>query len=181
MSAVEEGSQGDAPENQNHGWHPADWVVVRTDIEPWPEPVDGQALLDELVRTVQRFVVLPQWAVEAYPAEVARLSILGAQTDKKWWCFAALFGQQYTCLSGKAEANFFPMNIPLTKTGGSSIQVSVTENNYVVLRQESPQRGKVGFRVEDAESIIKLIRDALARSRPPDLPTKPLYPQPPST
>ena len=100
MNAAEEGNQGNAPKNQNNGWHPADHLVVRSEIEPWPEPVDGQALLDELARTVQRFVVLPQWAVEAYPAEVARLSILGAQTDKKWWCFEALFvlSQPKDCL-----------------------------------------------------------------------------------
>jgi len=65
MNAAEEGNQGNAPKNQNNGWHPADHLVVRSEIEPWPEPVDGQALLDELARTVQRFVVLPRWAGEA--------------------------------------------------------------------------------------------------------------------
>src|SRR4051794_12953742 len=29
------------------------------EIEPWPEPVDGNALLDKLVRLLNRFVVLP--------------------------------------------------------------------------------------------------------------------------
>ena len=34
-------------------------------VEPWPEPVDGQILLDELVQLLQLFVVLPKWAPEA--------------------------------------------------------------------------------------------------------------------
>jgi hypothetical protein len=33
-------------------------------IEPWPEVVDGKALLDELEATLTRFVVLPKWAAE---------------------------------------------------------------------------------------------------------------------
>jgi len=47
MNAAEEGTQGNDPENQNQGWHPADHLAIRSDIGPWPEPVDGQALLDE--------------------------------------------------------------------------------------------------------------------------------------
>ncbi len=34
-------------------------------LEPWPEPVDGGLLLDDLRRTLTRFVVLPQWGAEA--------------------------------------------------------------------------------------------------------------------
>ncbi|HEY5911117.1 MAG TPA: DUF3631 domain-containing protein [Verrucomicrobiae bacterium] len=33
-------------------------------VEPWPQPVDGSQLLDELRRTVSSFVVLPSWAPE---------------------------------------------------------------------------------------------------------------------
>jgi hypothetical protein len=33
-------------------------------VEPWPEPVDGCRLLDEIVATLTRFVVLPRWAPE---------------------------------------------------------------------------------------------------------------------
>jgi hypothetical protein len=33
-------------------------------VEPWPEVVDGKALLDELEATLTRFVVLPKWAAE---------------------------------------------------------------------------------------------------------------------
>ena len=33
-------------------------------VKPWPEPVDGARLLDELVEAITRVVVLPQWAPE---------------------------------------------------------------------------------------------------------------------
>jgi len=33
-------------------------------VEPWPEPVDGKLLLDELARLLERFVVLPPWAAD---------------------------------------------------------------------------------------------------------------------
>src|SRR5438128_1639671 len=33
-------------------------------IEPWPEPVDGSVLLDQIVWTLKLFVVLPKWAAE---------------------------------------------------------------------------------------------------------------------
>ena len=34
------------------------------DVEPWPEPVDGRVLLDELKSWLVLFVVLPKWAAE---------------------------------------------------------------------------------------------------------------------
>jgi hypothetical protein len=34
------------------------------EVEPWPEPVDGSLLLDELEQVMRRFVVLPKWAAE---------------------------------------------------------------------------------------------------------------------
>jgi hypothetical protein len=34
-------------------------------VEPWPEAVEGAALLDELEQVLKRIVVLPQWAAEA--------------------------------------------------------------------------------------------------------------------
>jgi putative DNA primase/helicase len=37
---------------------------ILTPVLPWPEPVNGQALLDSLRSTVTRFVVLPVWAPE---------------------------------------------------------------------------------------------------------------------
>jgi len=33
-------------------------------VEPWPEPVDGKLLLDELARLLNRFVILPPWAAD---------------------------------------------------------------------------------------------------------------------
>src|SRR5947207_8350943 len=34
------------------------------EVEPWPEPVDGRVLLDELKSWLTLFVVLPKWAAE---------------------------------------------------------------------------------------------------------------------
>jgi len=35
-------------------------------IKPWPEPVDGKVLLDNLKQFMTRFVVLPKWAAETF-------------------------------------------------------------------------------------------------------------------
>ena len=35
-----------------------------TSVSPWPEPVNGQLLLDTLAQALRRFVVLPIWAAE---------------------------------------------------------------------------------------------------------------------
>jgi Protein of unknown function (DUF3631) len=40
-------------------------ALIIPDAEPWPEPVDGAALLDELIATFNRFLVLPIRAAEA--------------------------------------------------------------------------------------------------------------------
>src|SRR3989442_15619567 len=40
-------------------------LLERPDLEPWPEPVDGPALLDGINGILGRFAVLPQWAPEA--------------------------------------------------------------------------------------------------------------------
>ncbi|HWW01990.1 MAG TPA: DUF3631 domain-containing protein [Candidatus Acidoferrum sp.] len=58
------------PETKNSGarpgsWIPQDWLVRLEEVEPWPEPVDGKALLDEIAQMVLRFVVLGEWAIEA--------------------------------------------------------------------------------------------------------------------
>jgi len=42
-----------------------EWVVELKEVEPWPEPVDGKALLDEIAATLPRFVVLGKWVIEA--------------------------------------------------------------------------------------------------------------------
>ena len=33
-------------------------------VEPWPEPVDGKVLLDELAGQASRIVVLPKWGAD---------------------------------------------------------------------------------------------------------------------
>ena len=38
------------------------WEVE--DVEPWTEPVGGNALLNELEGVIKRYVVLPKWAAE---------------------------------------------------------------------------------------------------------------------
>jgi len=39
-------------------------TTISSEVEPWPEAVDGLALLDALRDMVKRFVVVPAWAVE---------------------------------------------------------------------------------------------------------------------
>ncbi|HWX19904.1 MAG TPA: DUF3631 domain-containing protein [Candidatus Binatia bacterium] len=34
------------------------------EIEPWPEPVDGKALLDDILAELRRFIVFPKWTAE---------------------------------------------------------------------------------------------------------------------
>ena len=43
----------------------AERLLKQAMVEPWPEPVDGTALLDELSGLVSRFVVLPKRAADA--------------------------------------------------------------------------------------------------------------------
>jgi len=43
---------------------PLSLLLLLQDVVPWPEPVDGKLLLDELVLVLRRFVVLPMWAAE---------------------------------------------------------------------------------------------------------------------
>ena len=40
-------------------------LLEMPDLEPWPEAVDGPALLDGINGILGRFAVLPQWAPEA--------------------------------------------------------------------------------------------------------------------
>src|SRR5438093_3212901 len=52
--------QSSAPES-----HPSRVPSFRfPSSDPWPEPVDGGGLLDELAGVLTRFVVLPKWAAE---------------------------------------------------------------------------------------------------------------------
>jgi len=39
-------------------------ILALNEAEPWPQPVDGQALLNSIADTLRRFVILPKWAAE---------------------------------------------------------------------------------------------------------------------
>ena len=61
-------------------------------VEPWPEPVDGAALLDELSGLVSRFVVLPKraadalalWMVHTYAFELGDVTAyIGVESPEK--------------------------------------------------------------------------------------------------
>ncbi|MGA2749926.1 MAG: DUF3631 domain-containing protein [Verrucomicrobiota bacterium] len=51
--------QGDKTNNEASAARPC-----VSGVGPWPEPVEGHALLDDLAQTLSRFVVLPKWAPE---------------------------------------------------------------------------------------------------------------------
>ena len=62
------------------------------EVEPWPEPVDGAALLDALAAVPRRILVLPKWAPEAlglwslhsYAFDLRRVSVyLGIESPEK--------------------------------------------------------------------------------------------------
>src|ERR1043165_5533306 len=57
------------PIKREVGWQRQAWrgsgAFAPVAVEPWPEPVDGQVLLDELCQVLKRYVVLPKWAAEA--------------------------------------------------------------------------------------------------------------------
>jgi hypothetical protein len=52
--------------------------LVLTDIPPWPDPVDGAALLDELAKVFRRFVILPTGAAETLALWVVHSHALDA-------------------------------------------------------------------------------------------------------
>lgn len=63
-------------------------------LEPWPEPVDGALLVDELVATINRFCVLPEhsdvliaaWIVHAHAHECADISPILCLTSPEKRC-----------------------------------------------------------------------------------------------
>ncbi|NND16972.1 MAG: DUF3631 domain-containing protein [Silicimonas sp.] len=69
----------------------ADYFV---ELEPWPEPVDGAELLEELVATVNRFCVLPKnsnvliatWVVHAHAHDCADISPILCLTSPEKRC-----------------------------------------------------------------------------------------------
>lgn len=60
--------------------------IVFSDPDPWPEPVDGADLVEEIGATLRRFAVLPEgaadalalWVVHTYAVDEARISPLAA-------------------------------------------------------------------------------------------------------
>jgi hypothetical protein len=64
------------------------------DVEPWPDPVDGAALLDEIARTIRRYVVLDEpvadavalWVVHTYALDAAYVSPRLAITSPEKRC-----------------------------------------------------------------------------------------------
>ncbi len=66
--------------------------IVLAEPEPWPDSVDGAQLLNDIVATFQRFVVLPDsaapaialWSVHTHALEAAQISpILGITSPEK--------------------------------------------------------------------------------------------------
>jgi putative DNA primase/helicase len=68
--------------------------VTLADVEPWPDPVDGAALLDEIARAIRRYVVLGEadaataalWTVHAHAIEAAYVSPRLAITSPEKRC-----------------------------------------------------------------------------------------------
>ena len=54
--------------------------LLLADVEPWPDPVDGAGVLDEVVRTIRRFIVLP-----THGAVALALWILHTDLMDTWW------------------------------------------------------------------------------------------------
>jgi len=72
---MQAGNGGGNGNGQKGRWIPAEWVVKLKKVEPWPEPVDGKALLEELAATVSRFVVLSKWALEAVVSWIVQVDL----------------------------------------------------------------------------------------------------------
>ena len=54
--------------------------LLLADVDPWPEPVDGASVLDEVIRTITRFIVLP-----THGAVALVLWILHTYLMDTWW------------------------------------------------------------------------------------------------
>ena len=67
---------------------------VFEDMEPWPDPVDGAGLLDEVLATIRRFCVLPEhsdvliaaWVLHAHAHDCADISPLLCLTSPEKRC-----------------------------------------------------------------------------------------------
>ncbi len=84
-AALREGRKDDQLQGQ---------VLALADPEPWPEPVDGAALLADLVRTWARFVISPRggatavalWIAHTYAVAAAYTSAYLALISPVWRC-----------------------------------------------------------------------------------------------
>lgn len=47
----------------------------------------------------------------------------------------------------------------------SSIEVSVTDKGFIVLKQTKPKIGEIGFSISSADYVIGLIRQAVSDAR----------------
>ena len=54
--------------------------LLLADVDLWPEPVDGSAVLDDVVRTITRFIVLPTHGAVALALWILHTYVMGA-----WW------------------------------------------------------------------------------------------------
>jgi len=57
------------------------------------------------------------------------------------------------------------MHIPTDSN--SSIEVRVTDKNFIVIKQTKPQIGEIGFPISSADYVIGLIKQAVIDSQPP--------------
>src|SRR5207247_1181153 len=66
--------------------------ILRSDPQPWPEPVEGAVLLDEIVCTLKRYLALSKgaaegvalWVMYAWTHEAAEISpILNVSSPEK--------------------------------------------------------------------------------------------------
>jgi hypothetical protein len=89
VDAALSGPDGSASQDEDTG---SGRSLTLADAEPWLEPVDGPGLMDELVKMVQRYVVLPDggdtlaalWTVHTHAHAASRVSpILAAISPEK--------------------------------------------------------------------------------------------------
>ena len=61
---------------ENHQGAP----LLLADVDPWPEPVDGSEVLDAVIRTITRFIVLPRHGAVALVLWILHTYLMDA-----WW------------------------------------------------------------------------------------------------
>ena len=59
--------------------------LILPPVEPWPEPVNGKALFDELRAWLGRFAVLPRWVADSnFVSVVGETRVLPETLDVTW-------------------------------------------------------------------------------------------------